>query len=207
MRGFFITGTDTGVGKTTMGVHLLKQFNQEGLRTLGLKPVASGSEQTPEGLRNEDALLLQAASSIQLDYTQVNPFAFAPAIAPHIAAKAAGIELSVSKIARHCQQVIESYQPDVVIVEGAGGWQVPLNDQESFADLAIALDFPVILVVAIRLGCINHALLSWQVIQSTALPFAGWIANCMVPDMPVIQDNIDTLTHWLQTSPKLIYKK
>ncbi len=193
MKGYFISATDTGAGKTFVTAGLLRSLSAMGCKTLGFKPVASGCQSTPEGLQNEDALELIKAASVTLDYQMVNPYAFAPAIAPHIAAQLAGVTIDLQAIAStiHHQQ----HKADYVLVEGVGGWQVPLNEQESIADLASLLDFPVILVVNMRLGCLNHALLTAQAIKQTGLTMAGWIANNTEPhnNMPYMGENIDSL--------------
>lgn len=191
-RAFFIAGTDTDAGKTTVASALLACARQQGYSTLACKPVASGSEPTPQGLRNADALALAAQCSIQVPYSQLNPQAFAPAIAPHLAARDAGIELSVASLQADVEKIL-AYQAQLSLIEGAGGWRVPLNAKQSLADLAIALQLPVILVVGMRLGCINHALLSAEAILSDGLPLVGWIANHIDPDMPRLQDNFDSL--------------
>lgn len=175
MSAYFITATDTDAGKTFVSAAILQNWSQQGLKTIGFKPVASGCQHTDEGLRNDDALQLIAAASVALDYKRINPYAFAPAIAPHIAARLAGINIDLQNIAAgicHYQQ-----QADNILVEGVGGWQVPLNEQQTMADLAVLLNFPVLLVVNLRLGCINHALLTAQAIQQKGLKLAGWIAN------------------------------
>ena len=187
-NGLFITGTDTGVGKTWISAATMKLLQAQGQTVIGMKPIASGCEQTSAGLRNEDALILQQHSSIEIDYEQINPYAFAPAIAPHIAAKQAGININI-------QQIVENYnvlsqQADWIIVEGVGGWQVPLNENETIADLACALALPVILVVGMRLGCINHALLSAESIRQSGLKLAGWIANHVDPQMAEQKQNL-----------------
>ncbi len=192
MQGYFITGTDTNIGKTFVATRLLEQLNKTGKKTLGFKPIASGCEKTPNGLRNEDALALQQAASIACPYELVNPFAFAPPIAPHIAAAQQQITISIEQLIQAAKQ-LDTLQPDVIVVEGAGGWTVPINDQHSFADFAKALNFPVILVVGMRLGCLNHAILSYQSIVQAGVPLAGWVANCIEPMMPYLQENIDTL--------------
>jgi dethiobiotin synthetase len=174
-RGYFITGTDTGVGKSCVSVALLRALQRQGLCVVGMKPVASGCEETADGLRNEDALLLQQYASLRVDYDLINPYAFAPAIAPHLAAKRAGVTIEFAPILERFRQLQE--MSEAVIVEGAGGWLVPLNDQQSIADLATALQLPVIIVVAIRLGCINHALLTAQAVRASGCTLAGWIAN------------------------------
>lgn len=191
-KGFFITGTDTEVGKTTIAAGLLKAIRSAGLSTAAVKPVASGCEMTVDGLRNSDALALQAQCSLPLDYAQVNPFAFAPPIAPHLAARQAGIELSVSSLLAPVRQVL-ALQAQVTIIEGAGGWRVPLSGAAALSDLAIALQLPVILVVGLRLGCINHALLSAEAILADDLPLAGWVANLVDPHTACIDDVFATL--------------
>lgn len=179
-QGFFVTGTDTEVGKTVISVGLINQLQQQGLRVVAMKPVASGCEMTAQGLRNEDALALQAAADIKVTYEQMNPYAFAPAIAPHIAAQQADTEIDLQRLADVYQQLQQ--QADATVVEGAGGWLVPLNDNQTIADLAVQIKLPVVLVVAIKLGCINHALLSAQSIRSSGLELAGWVANDFLGD-------------------------
>jgi dethiobiotin synthetase len=190
-KGFFITGTDTDVGKTYVSTTLLAAFNQQGLETAAMKPVASGCDNTPEGLRNDDALQLQKLASATIPYAQINPYAFEPAIAPHIAAAESSTVIYINQLVRLYKQI--KRQADVTIVEGAGGWHVPLNNQQNIADLASALSLPVILVVAIRLGCINHALLTVESIQSRGVPLAGWVANCIDPSATHIEENIQSL--------------
>ena len=155
--GYFITGTDTDVGKTTIAAGLLYAAREAGLSTAAGKPVASGCDNTPEGLRNADALALMAECSIKLSYDEVNPVAFEPAIAPHIAAREVGVVLTVKSLLSPMRQIL-ARQADFTLIEGAGGWRVPLSGQDSLSDLAQALDLPVILVVGVRLGCISHAL-------------------------------------------------
>jgi dethiobiotin synthetase len=189
---FFITGTDTDVGKTLIAVGLLEAANKMGLSTLGLKPVADGCEQTDAGLRNADALLLQQTMSVKLSYEQINPVALEPAIAPHIAAEQVGRRLLVSQLSGYCRGAL--MQPaDFAVIEGAGGWRLPLNSVETLAGLAKELKLPVILVVGIKLGCINHALLTAEAIASDGLPLAGWVANQLQADMPCYQQNLTTL--------------
>lgn len=175
MTSVFVTGTDTGVGKTFISVVLIELLQQQGLKVVGMKPIASGCEPTVEGLRNDDALKLSQQSNVDLPYDLINPYAFEPAIAPHIAAKQAGIEIELDKIQQNYTLIKQ--QADVVVVEGAGGWLVPLNNTQTMADLAVLLALPVILVVGIRLGCINHALLTVKAIESTGLKLQGWVAN------------------------------
>lgn len=190
-RAFFVTGTDTGVGKTQVAVALLQAAADQGLSTAALKPLAAGCEVTPDGLRNDDALQLQAVVNPPLMYEQINPVAFEPAIAPHIAALESRRAISVSRLEGYCRGVLG--QADFTLVEGAGGWRVPLNPAETLADLARALGLPVILVVGVRLGCLNHALLTAEAIARDGLPLAGWVANTLDPDMDRLGENIDAL--------------
>lgn len=192
-KAYFITGTDTGVGKTYVACALLRAFAAQGKTTLGLKPVAAGCEETLEGLRNEDALALIAASTQKLSYAQVNPLALRAALAPHIAARQDGKRMNAAQIAGLVRGAMMQARADVTLVEGAGGWRVPLNDRETLAGVAVELKLPVILVVGLRLGCLNHALLTAEAIQRDGLALAGWVANTLDPDMPALQDNIDTL--------------
>jgi dethiobiotin synthetase len=179
-KTFFVTGTDTGVGKTLVSAALLYAARNAGLRTLALKPVAAGCEQTAEGLRNEDALMLQQAVTEPLSYQQINPIALAEPIAPHVAAMQAGVNLSAQRLAGFCRGVM-SKPADLCLIEGAGGWRVPLNDRETYARLPQELGLPVILVVDLRLGCINHALLTAEAIRRDGLTLAGWVANRVDP--------------------------
>lgn len=194
---YFITGTDTDVGKTTVAAGLLRAARLAGLSTAAVKPVAAGCELSVDGLRNSDALALLAECSIPLRYAEVNPLALAPAIAPHLAAAEAGVSLEVAELSTAVQAVLVK-QADFTLVEGAGGWRVPLNDSATLADLAIALQLPVIVVVAVRLGCINHALLTVEAIERDGLRVAGWVANLLEPQMPRLAENIATLEARLQ---------
>ena len=188
----FITGTDTDVGKTVVACGFLAAANQQGLRTAAIKPVAAGCEVTEQGMTNSDALQLQAAASHKLSYQQINPVALEPAIAPHIAAAEAGLRMSASRLVGYCRGV--SLMPvDTVVVEGAGGWRVPINSRETLADVARELECAVIVVVGMRLGCLNHALLTMEAIRRDGLLIAGWVANILDPEMPRLQENIDTL--------------
>jgi len=178
-QGLFITGTDTGVGKTRVSVTLVETLKARGQRVAAMKPVASGASATAAGLRNDDAQHLQAAASVAAPYETVNPYCFAPAVAPHLAARAAGLSIEVSRIVAAHRTL--AAQADWVIVEGVGGWKVPLGEAITTVDLAAALGWPVVLVVGIRLGCLNHALLTADAIGASGLPFAGWIANYIDP--------------------------
>jgi len=195
-RAFFIAGTDTDVGKTTIAAGLLHAARLAGLSTAAVKPVASGCERTEQGLRNSDALALLAECSLALDYATVNPFAFEPAIAPHIAAREAGVELTAARLIEAVQSVM-ARQAGVTLVEGAGGWRVPLNAREHLSALPAALGLPVILVVGVRLGCINHALLSAEAIARDGLALAGWVANIIDPATSRLDDNLATLAELL----------
>ncbi len=181
MSGFFVTGTDTGVGKTHAAVRLMQTLHGAGLRVAGMKPVASGAVWQAGRWVNADALALMEASSIPLDYEQVNPYVFAPPVAPHLAAALAGTELRIEPLQRGLQALGE--RADCVIVEGVGGWRVPLNATQDVADLAVALGLPVLLVVGLRLGCINHARLTHASILASGAPFGGWIANPVEPEL------------------------
>lgn len=190
-KAFFITGTDTDAGKTLVTTGLLVAAKNFGLTTAALKPVAAGCEQTAEGLRNSDALQLQAAMTTQFIYEQINPIALKAAIAPHLAAQQEKRSLSSDRLTGFCRSVLS--QADVTLIEGAGGWRVPINPRETMADLAKNLQLPVILVVGMRLGCLNHALLTFEAIARDGLQIAGWVANCIDGDMPMLSENIDSL--------------
>jgi dethiobiotin synthetase len=191
VKGVFVTGTDTDCGKTEIALALMESLQQSGLTTLGMKPVASGCERTAEGLRNEDAWRLQAQGSRDVPYELVNPYAFEPPVAPHIAAGQAGVEIDLEVIKKGTERLAAGC--DWLVVEGVGGWRVPLGPSLSACDLPLALDLPVVLVSGIRLGCINHSLLTVESIRASAVRFAGWIANQTDPDMLVRDENLATL--------------
>ena len=191
-RNFFVTGTDTDVGKTVITAGLIEAAKQAALTTAAIKPVAAGCEPTDSGLQNADALLLQAAASYPLSYQQVNPVALEPAIAPHIAAAEEGKQLSASRLSGFCRG-LTLLPVDRLFIEGAGGWRVPLNNRETLADIPKQLNSEVILVVGLRLGCINHALLTAEAIRNDGLSLVGWVGNTLHPDMPRLHENIDTL--------------
>lgn len=195
-KTFFITGTDTDVGKTVVACGLLAAANSQGLRSLAVKPIAAGAEMTDQGLRNDDALALDNAMSQKLPYQQLNPVCLAPAIAPHIAAMRAEKRVTVGQLEGYCRGALMT-PSDFRVIEGAGGWRVPLNNTESLADLAKSLNFPVILVVGVKLGCLNHALLSVEAILRDGLPLAGWVANTIDAEMPEFDENIATLKRLL----------
>ncbi len=190
-RGFFITGTDTDVGKTWVTAGVLAVLAAQGHTTAAMKPVSAGCIETAEGLRNGDALILQRHATLNLPYAQINPYAYAAPIAPHIAAMRLGQRIEIAPIKAIFDDMAQ--RVDYVVVEGAGGWRVPLNERETIADLAQALGLPVILVVGMRLGCLNHALLSCESIIRQGVPLAGWVANCEIPEFPELQENIDAL--------------
>lgn len=177
---FFITGTDTDAGKTVATLALLHAFKQQGLNTVALKPLAAGCEEIDGELRNADAVQLQQAATVQLPYDQVNPVALKDAVAPHIAAEREGRKLLASRIVGLVRGGL-MVPADVYLVEGAGGWYVPLNERETQANLVKDLQIPVILVVGMRLGCLNHAILTAKAIQLEGVRVAGWIANCVQP--------------------------
>lgn len=188
----FIAGTDTHIGKTYISAGLLSAFNQSGYTTLGIKPIASGCHRINNILYNDDTLTLQRNASIQLASSILTPFAFEPPIAPHIAAALSNQTLSVNLLNEKCRPALE-YESDVSIIEGCGGWHVPLNQTETMADFVIFNQFKVILVAGIRLGCINHTLLTYRAMIQDGADVIGWIANCIDPDMPMKADNIASL--------------
>lgn len=195
-NAYFITGTDTEIGKTTIAAGLLHAARLAGLSTAAAKPVASGCERTAEGLRNDDSLALLGECSLPLAYEQVNPFAFEPPIAPHLAAREMGVTLNVAALAGPVRAVL-GQGADFSVVEGAGGWRVPLAGEQSLSDLAIELGLPVILVVGVRLGCINHAVLSAEAIQRDGLQLVGWVANIVDPLTSRLEENLATLAERL----------
>jgi len=192
-RGIFISGTDTGVGKTRMAVALLRLLVASGVRAVGMKPVAAGISSGARVNADVDALL--AAGNVAAPAAEVNPFSFAPAIAPHLAAAQAGVAIDLESIASAYRRLCA--RADVVVVEGAGGVLVPLNAKVDMLDVAARLGVPILLVVGIRLGCLNHALLSAHAISTRGLAFGGWIANRIDPAMAAADDNVATLAQRL----------
>lgn len=178
-KTYFVTGTDTEVGKTVASCALLQAANAQGFNAIGYKPVASGSEQTSEGLRNNDALLLQANSRVKLPYSMINPIVFEAPTSPHIISEKMGLPIDFSVINQGLLDI--QRQGDWVLVEGAGGWYTPLSTEKTYADWVIEQQLPVILVVGVKLGCINHALLTLEAIHAAGLLVAGWIANEVEP--------------------------
>ncbi len=189
-NAYFVTATDTDAGKTITTTALLHLASQAGLTTRGLKPIAAGCVETEEGLRNADALLLQQYATLNTDYDQVNPVALKEPIAPHLAA---GMRtLSADRIAAYCRGAM--LQPvDMILVEGAGGWRVPLNPRESMSHLVKQLNIPVILVVGMKLGCLNHALLTAEAIARDGVSIVAWVATQTDPSMLKVQENLATL--------------
>ena len=192
-RGYFIAGTDTNVGKTWVTIALMRYFKSRGKSVVGMKPVASGCLMQDGRLKNEDALLIQENASLQIDYDLINPYAYELPVSPHIAGVKNPVELD--RLAAKFELL--KIRADIVIVEGAGGWYTPLNDRESISDLAKALELPVIIVVAIRLGCINHARLTYQAVKQSDVNCAGWIAVCTERDMLSKDQNIQTIKNAL----------
>jgi dethiobiotin synthetase len=187
----FVTGTDTGVGKTRVAATLCRGLAARGVRVAAMKPVASGCSLTPEGLRNEDALTLLAAMNVGARYSDVNPYAFAPAIAPHIAAREAGVDIDFAVLDPAYERL--RMRSDALIVEGAGGWLAPLDSSRGFADLAVHWHMDVVLVVGMRLGCLNHALLTAESIERRGLRLRGWVANSIDPKFERLTENISSL--------------
>ncbi len=190
-QGLFVTGTDTGVGKTRVAAALCRVYADQGLRVAAMKPVASGCLRTPAGLRNEDALALQAACNIRLEYDEINPFAFEPPIAPHIAAADAGLAIDEAVLDRAFERL--RLRSERIVVEGAGGWLVPLAPGRSFADLAVRWRLDAVLVVGLRLGCINHALLTAESIERRGVRLLGWVGNAVDPGFERREDNLQAL--------------
>ena len=190
-NGFFVTGTDTGVGKTLVACALLRAYAGRGLRAVGMKPVAAGAAPGAHGLRHEDVESLVAAGNVMAPREHVNPYCFAPPIAPHIAARQAGVTISFDRIEDSYRAL--AVRAQVVVVEGVGGFCVPLGPGLDTAQLAARLALPVVLVVGVRLGCLNHAQLTADAIAARGLQLAGWVANHIVPGMIAADDNVRTL--------------
>ena len=201
--GWFITGTGTGVGKTLIACALVDALARAGHKVAGMKPVASGARRTPDGLRHEDAERLRAAGNVQADYETINPYCFEMPIAPHLAAEDAGQAIRLELILERYAQLRQRAR--FVVVEGAGGWRVPLGPQSAMSDLARALGLPVVLVVGMRLGCLNQALLSVEAIRRDGAAFAGWVANRIDPGMPLFERNLVTLEQRIGLAPLAIF--
>ncbi len=199
MPTIFVAGTDTGIGKTWISTQLLRQFRERGVPALGYKPVAAGCELTPQGWQNEDAKLLQAGGHIALPYAQINPYALKEPIAPHIAAERAGVVVEPARLLAQADALAR--QARWLVIEGAGGLCVPLNENCTFLDLLKQAQWPVLLVVGMRLGCINHALLSAAALEAAGLRWA-WLANVLPPEQPFLAENIATLQNRMK-APRL----
>jgi len=194
-KGYFITGTDTGIGKTRTTLALLEYFKRQAKVVLGMKPVASGCMLVDGRLKNEDALLIQKHASNRIPYELINPYAFELPVSPHLAANKSGTVIDIQRIQLAYQKLEQ--QSEVVIVEGVGGWLVPLNQKQAVSDLASLLDLPVIVVVGIRLGCINQARLTFSELKRSGVQCLGWIASCVQQDMLMQEENIETLSYCL----------
>lgn len=194
----FIAGTDTGVGKTYVAVKLIRQYIAQGYKVVGMKPVAAGCEMIDGVWQNEDVAKLMAASNVQAPREWVNPYCFDEPIAPHIAAAMHGVQIDIAKI----RQAYENLQglADIVVVEGAGGLLVPVDDERTMADIALALHLPVILVVNIKLGCLNHALLTVEALKARQIRLSGWVANSLAP-LQYAWQNIESLQQRLHMQP------
>ena len=190
---YFVTGTDTDVGKTVCCAALLQAAKQQGFSTLAYKPIAAGCESTPEGLRNEDALILQHNSSVAVDYNLINPIAFKQPIAPHIAAELENQPINIEQVTAGLQK-LQQQQSDLLIVEGAGGWHLPINNEQLLSEWVVEQKLPVILVVGMKLGCLNHAMLTYQTLINEGVKVVGWIANQLSTEMPFYQQNLQWLT-------------
>jgi dethiobiotin synthetase len=190
-RAYLVVGTDTGVGKTYVSSALVRHFVNAGFKAAGMKPIASGCDEVDGQYINEDVTALMQASNVNAPLDTVNPYRFFPAIAPHIAAQKAGVAINTDVIFAAYKQL--STLADRVVVEGAGGFLVPLNAHQTLADMAVQLNIPVILVVGMRLGCINHALLTIEAIKARGLTLAGWVANQVDPEMAMFEQNLQTL--------------
>jgi len=199
-QGFFVTGTDTGVGKTLISCALLHTFARDGKKCIGMKPVAAGCDETAAGLRCDDVEALRTAANFDAPRALINPYPLRAAVAPHLAASLEHRNLQLAPMLEAYAQL--QAQADMVIVEGVGGWLVPFNATQTSADLARQLALPVILVVGMRLGCLNHALLTAQSIAAAGLPLAAWIANRIDPDMALFEENVQSLQQRL-TAPLL----
>lgn len=202
--GLFVTGTDTEIGKTVIASGLLAALRRSGYRTAAMKPVASGCRATADGLRNDDAEALARYATVTAPYEHVNRYALAPAIAPHLAAADAGVEIDLGELAALYEQL--SARADITVVEGAGGWRVPLAPDIDISDLAARLNLPVLLVVGVRLGGINHARLSAEAILADGRPLLGWVANVLTDRQ--VEQQVDSLrarmpAPWLGTVPFL----
>lgn len=188
-KRFFVTGTDTNAGKTFVTAGLLGAAKRAGIKSFGLKPIAAGATWVDGALRHEDGLLIQAASSVHLPYEQVNPVVFEARMPPHIAAMQENKLITASRLEGYVKGALLTPH-EFVLIEGAGGWRMPINDRELLSDVAKMLDFPVILVVNVKLGCLNHAILTAEAIARDGLTLAGWIANTGGQKIPCYDENL-----------------
>ena len=195
-QAYFITGTDTGVGKTHVACKLIRQYVSQGHKVVGMKPVAAGCDLVDGEWVNDDVLKLEAASNVKAPRALTNPYSFKEAVAPHIAAELAGVEIKLEVLKQAFEALSEL--ADIVIVEGAGGFLVPISDQRTLADFVVSLNIPVLLVVGIKLGCINHTLLTVEAIKARNCEFYGWIANSIDPQMQHYNDNVLIIVKMLQ---------
>ena len=200
-QAFFITGTDTGVGKTYVACKLIQQYVSQGYKVVGMKPVAAGEDLVNGEWVNDDVLKLEAASNVKAPRALTNPYSFREAIAPHLAAELAGVEIKLDVLKQAYDEL--NQLADIVIIEGAGGFLVPLNVTETMADLAICLNIPIIVVIGMRLGCINHSLLTIEAIKNRNCNINGWVANPIKPEMPRLDSNIATIAKELHPIKQL----
>jgi dethiobiotin synthetase len=199
-RGIFVAGTDTGAGKTIVAAALIRALAHAKVRVAGMKPVAAGTVQTGAGSRNEDALALAAAANVAAPYDVINPYCLQAAVSPHLAAADEGVTIDTQVIRDSFERLVRDVA-DFVVVEGAGGWLAPIGETQTMADVAIALDLPVVLVVGLRLGCLNHSLLTRRAIGASGLRFAGWIGNAIDPGFERSEENVATLEQLLGSAP------
>ena len=190
--GFFVIGTDTEVGKTLVSGALILKLRESGINAVGFKPVVAGTYRSPDGRElNEDLETLRLASGLGRDDIRLCPYILSIPVAPHLVAQAQGIDINIAVILQAFHNISASF--DLVVVEGAGGFLVPINGTEDLGDAAKAIGLPIILVVGMRLGCINHALLTYEALKTRNLQVLGWIANALSEEMPLLQENIQTL--------------
>ena len=199
MKGYFIAGTDTGVGKTRVTAGLISGFRSHHLVALGMKPVACGLLNDNGRYYSEDVDIICRYSGQDPGLDDVNPYAFPEPVSPHIAARLNHSEIDIATIGRHCSSIAAN--AEIVVVEGAGGWETPISDTHTMADVALALSLPVVLVVGLRLGCLNHALLTARSISAAGLPLAGWIGNRLDEDFAELDANLATLRARLGAEP------
>jgi dethiobiotin synthetase len=197
--GLFIAGTDTGAGKTRVTCGLLGALNAAGVRAVGMKPVATGAQGDEGDLLSEDAAMIASSSPLSVSMLDVNPYCFRLPISPDIAAALAGVNIDVDRVLAACGRL--AARADIVLVEGTGGWLAPINAARTMADIAVALGFPVLLVVGLKLGCISHALLTAEAIRAHGCRLAGWIGNRIDPDYLLPEVNLATLERMLGMPP------